>query len=282
MDLATLEDLVEAAARLAHMVYFEHDVDWRDVHYKNRLVVRLRPEGDLEEVALGLAGKCLVRIVDDSLELIDPNLGDLTGLRGSITVEHWVRYASDDYGDYKASDLVSFYASGYLKVSSVELEVVRVLDVEIDPDSLSEWMESLGEELMGVISYKIFGREETLVTALLIALKEESGSYILDNGTSNLLDLARVAPSEVLRKLAEDEDPWVRLAVARNTNTPPDVLRKLAEDEDWEVRRAVASNPSAPPEALLGLAMDPQEDVRMAVLRNPNAPREAHARMMVE
>ena len=54
--------------------------------------------------------------------------------------------------------------------------------------------------------------------------------------------------------LAEDDDDYVRLAVAGNPSTPPEILETLAEDDDSFVRLDVAGNPSTPPETLVTLA----------------------------
>lgn len=53
----------------------------------------------------------------------------------------------------------------------------------------------------------------------------------------------------VLSQLAEHPRPFIRSAVARNSNTPQDVLEKLVHDEYTEVRRSVLTNPSAPQSA---------------------------------
>ena len=49
-------------------------------------------------------------------------------------------------------------------------------------------------------------------------------------------------PTAVLEKLAEDEDLWVRRAVAENPATPSEALARLAEDPDAETRRNVEAN----------------------------------------
>ena len=49
----------------------------------------------------------------------------------------------------------------------------------------------------------------------------------------------RTVPDEILRLLAEDEDPAVRLRVAMKRQIPFDVLAMLADDPDEAVREAI-------------------------------------------
>lgn len=79
------------------------------------------------------------------------------------------------------------------------------------------------------------------------------------------------SPSELIRALANDDDPEVRTLLAANAGAPADVLSELARDPSIEVRCAVASNPSVPAEASLGLATDRVAEVRRAVAANANA-----------
>ena len=53
------------------------------------------------------------------------------------------------------------------------------------------------------------------------------------------------SPAE-LEKLAEDDDYYVRSAVAENPNTPASMLDKMADDEERYVRQNVARNPYTP------------------------------------
>jgi 3-methyladenine DNA glycosylase AlkC len=77
-------------------------------------------------------------------------------------------------------------------------------------------------------------------------------------------------PPEVLEKLANDVDYWVRYGVAENPNTPPKVLEQLATDEDYIIRCYVAKNPNTLPEVLEKLANDEDLYVRWHVALNPN------------
>ena len=51
---------------------------------------------------------------------------------------------------------------------------------------------------------------------------------------------------EILERLANYEDSYVREGVAFNPNTPQKTLARLANDEDWVVRLGVARNPNTP------------------------------------
>jgi hypothetical protein len=75
-----------------------------------------------------------------------------------------------------------------------------------------------------------------------------------------------------LRALAEDANPKVRAAVARNPRTPPDLLAWLADDESPIVHRGVVEHPDAPPALLERFAADPtwvNYKVRRAVAQHP-------------
>ncbi len=69
------------------------------------------------------------------------------------------------------------------------------------------------------------------------------------------------------KRLARDEDPAVRQAVASHPGVRPEVLYYLAEDTDTDVRRRVAGNDRTPRQADLILARDQQPDVRIDLAR---------------
>jgi hypothetical protein len=64
----------------------------------------------------------------------------------------------------------------------------------------------------------------------------------------------------------------VRLAVARNPNSPADLLDRLSKDPDSKVRREVAWNPNCPADLLDRLSKDEYWGIRIAVAENPNCP----------
>jgi len=67
---------------------------------------------------------------------------------------------------------------------------------------------------------------------------------------------------EVAKKLARDENPEVRQALAARKDIKPEILYFLAEDTDAAVRQAVAKNLSAPRKADVILAKDDDVTVR--------------------
>ena len=78
--------------------------------------------------------------------------------------------------------------------------------------------------------------------------------------------------AETLRALAGDESPLVRRAVAGNSYTSAETLRALADDEDPQVRCAVAAGFHTPEGVLRALADDEDPQVRCAVVTNPHTP----------
>jgi len=67
---------------------------------------------------------------------------------------------------------------------------------------------------------------------------------------------------EQARELARSEDVTIRMALACHPDTQPEVLYFLAEDSEPDVRRAVARNERAPRQADLLLTADDQDDIR--------------------
>ena len=61
---------------------------------------------------------------------------------------------------------------------------------------------------------------------------------------------------EELMELANDEDQFVRCAVAENRCIPKELMRKFATDENHNIRGAVARNYSVPDDVLELLATD--------------------------
>jgi hypothetical protein len=80
-------------------------------------------------------------------------------------------------------------------------------------------------------------------------------------------------PPGPLLKLAKaliGRDPLLELAIANDTKAPSELLARLAQDEDRYVRWSVAQNPSTPPESLARLAQDKDRHVRWDVAQNPS------------
>ena len=104
-----------------------------------------------------------------------------------------------------------------------------------------------------------------LAAATLRALAEDSDSDVRGRAAGS-------CPAQMLTKLAEDPDPWVRTAVARNRACPAETLDRLAGDTDSGTRRAVARNPNCPPALMQRLAQDPDGQVRAAAAKNSSCP----------
>ena len=51
---------------------------------------------------------------------------------------------------------------------------------------------------------------------------------------------------------------------------PPDILSNLVNDEEYEIRLAVARNKNTPKDTLIKLLQDEIDEVRVAVIKNPN------------
>ena len=62
-------------------------------------------------------------------------------------------------------------------------------------------------------------------------------------------ELAKRPYLDGLAALAQDDEVKVRIAVAKQRETPPDILIKLSTDSNAKVRAAVRGNKSAPDEA---------------------------------
>ncbi len=76
--------------------------------------------------------------------------------------------------------------------------------------------------------------------------------------------------SQILEKLAIDNDEKIRLKVAGNPNAPAKVLEQLAQDNNVEFRTKVAQNPKTPARILKQLAWDDELWVRLEVAWNLN------------
>ncbi|WP_204057233.1 hypothetical protein [Microbispora corallina] len=82
--------------------------------------------------------------------------------------------------------------------------------------------------------------------------------------------------ADILRRLADDDSPTVRRALASRAVAPVGVLRKLAEDPDRRTRRILVENPICPPGALVDLVNDPDRYIRWTIPDRPGATEEVH------
>lgn len=76
-----------------------------------------------------------------------------------------------------------------------------------------------------------------------------------------------------------DSDSDVKEALASNANVSGNILKKLAHDQEVFVRVSVALNPYTDSETLSDLSKDPDSNVRIAAARNLKTPIEDLERM---
>ena len=86
----------------------------------------------------------------------------------------------------------------------------------------------------------------------LTSRKRDPGLPVPDGGLSY----------EEQKRLVQDPDPAVRLALARRTDVRPEILYYLANDGSPAVRRTVVTNPATPVQADELLAEDASPEVR--------------------
>lgn len=105
--------------------------------------------------------------------------------------------------------------------------------------------------------------ETTRSPELLRRLAEDPDVWVRGNVAFN-----EAVPEDVLRRLASAEEPWVRDRAAMNNSLPLTLAEQLARDEFSGVREAVAYVCTDWPEAvhiLVELAKDPDVRVRYMV-----------------
>ncbi|WP_066215663.1 hypothetical protein [Arthrobacter woluwensis] len=78
----------------------------------------------------------------------------------------------------------------------------------------------------------------------------------------------RHTPHSMLMALAQSDDTDLRFRVGRNASAPTDVVRRLADDRYARVREGVAMNTAAPGDVLHRLAEDSSATVRRAAAAN--------------
>ena len=83
---------------------------------------------------------------------------------------------------------------------------------------------------------------------------------------------ANIHDQDLLEKLSQDADSYVRMWVACNPMTPKPILGKLAEDPVVIVRRGVAQNSSTPVPLLVRLNDDADVVVRVLASRKRGKP----------
>lgn len=87
------------------------------------------------------------------------------------------------------------------------------------------------------------------------------------------LALNPAAPSQILNRLAKEEDEYIRIYVASNRNTTAETLEEMITSKAaplyTRIVIAIAENPNTPPRLLRFLARDSDRFIREAVARNP-------------
>jgi hypothetical protein len=123
---------------------------------------------------------------------------------------------------------------------------------------------------MQAIDRAILARQTKI---LLQERQVRSGDYSARYRVALAWDL----PTHLAGELALDGNVSIRVAVARNQNTPPEILCQLCDDSYWgaDVRIAVAANPGTPPAVLDKLLNDHDGTVRFMALVSKNNLNEA-------
>ena len=102
----------------------------------------------------------------------------------------------------------------------------------------------------------------------------------MNNSYSEVFLAKYSTDSDILNKLSQDEDYYVRYWVARNPNTKPENLDVLSRDEYPDVRYWVARNPNTKSETLDTLSQDEDAYVRRWVAEHPNCSERAYKYIM--
>lgn len=77
---------------------------------------------------------------------------------------------------------------------------------------------------------------------------------------------------DLLERLSENEDEFIRSTIAKNEATPAEILEKLSKDSSWYVRSSVAKNKSCSEDLLERLSTDDNGSVRDTVARYSTNP----------
>jgi hypothetical protein len=156
-------------------------------------------------------------------------------------------------------------------------ELVR-LHVNWAGEMTSGWHEAAREEMQKTTTLVVIKDREYLRELAKIGLLTEwviqhllrlRGNSVIDIVLQGVASWVDNFP-HILELLAKDNKWEIRLAVAKNPNTPASILEDLARDCYWEIRIAVSQNPSTPASILEDLARDWYWEIKMAVAQNPN------------
>ncbi len=106
---------------------------------------------------------------------------------------------------------------------------------------------------------------------ILEEMVEDKTMNIREAAVENLCENFAYHPdtaSKILHQLAKIRDQRVRLAVARNFNTPGSALEQLAKEQHSTIRLVVARNLNTPAQVLEKLVRDENKYVREAAIKN--------------
>ena len=139
-----------------------------------------------------------------------------------------------------------------------------------DPSVIEKYTQGMEEEEREDFVVLILDAEPS--PQVLAKLSNDENVYVRQGVASNT-----AMPPEALANLSNDEDEYVRWGVAINTATPPEVLANLSDDESVYIRKGVAGNKATPPELLANLSDD--DAVRQVVAKNTATPPEVLANL---
>lgn len=130
------------------------------------------------------------------------------------------------------------------------------------------------ELVISAMDYKVVSlpmpRLDGYQTNIVIDIIEEIGERLSNHAM----------PEFVFEQLSE-EQPHIRLLIARHIFTPSHTLDKLSLDSQALTREAVANNSSCPSYILDKLSSDPELSVRLAVLANTKTPLSTRLKVLV-
>ena len=86
----------------------------------------------------------------------------------------------------------------------------------------------------------------------------------------------------VIEKLSNSDDDYIRWGVADNQSTPEEVLEKLSKDENRNVRFGISSNKNSNSKSLDNLCEDEDNEIRVNVASHPNTSPETLEKMKVD
>ena len=126
-----------------------------------------------------------------------------------------------------------------------------------NPRTSSEVLDHLANATLDIDIWYALAQHPNLSENVMRRLAESPNYYIRQGVAFN-----ENIPQDLLLQLSEDEDDYVRYGVAKNPKTPVDVLIKLSDNPGWRTRHGVAENPNTPLDVLEKLCWDSVGDVR--------------------